>query len=225
VWSRRSAWLVNTQKIQKKYVKKAVKYGYVLIPAAVAGWGVNFSSRLVVEKYQSMQAVGLFSFAGNIAMILSFVMVSLSQAWVPSYYAARKKGSEDQIKDAKHQIEKIVILVGGGALICLSTVGVSLISLIVSSKYVEAIHMVLPLAAGYVFYGLINVETRGFMFSEKNMRVSAMYMLAALLTIVFAVVLVPHYGAYGASIASLSALGIVMFVTLYLAHTSAAACG
>ena len=113
VWSRRKTWCIRSEKVKKEYIAVGVRYGYALVPAAVAGWGVNFSSRLVVEKYHSLHEVGLFSFAGNIALIVSFVMISLSQAWVPTYYAARKKGGRQEITKSHFQIEKIILYVGG----------------------------------------------------------------------------------------------------------------
>ncbi|NWK55160.1 oligosaccharide flippase family protein [Verrucomicrobiaceae bacterium N1E253] len=216
VSNRREKWLFGGGAIHAQYLKKGMKYGALLLPTALSGWAINFLGRIIVERYSGLQEVGLFSFAGNLAMVMSFIMISLVQAWSPEYFASRKRGSENEIKASVSHIDGLATKFSLIVLIGIASFGTPMLSVLISDRYHSALGMITPLCVGYLFFGFTNIETRECMFLGKNFQVSVIYVIGAFVAIVGSLALVPTYGGYGASIASMVAMFIMSLLPLVM---------
>ena len=69
--------------IHKELLKECLSYSIPLIPLAASNWINIFFDRLLIGKYENMDAVGIYSIAFHISMILYFVGESIVQVIVP----------------------------------------------------------------------------------------------------------------------------------------------
>lgn len=221
IWNRRRTWLIaEGGQVKLQYLKKGLKYGALLLPTTLSIWVINFVGRIVVEDYHGLSEVGLFSFAGNLAMVMSFVMISLVQAWEPSYYALRKKGELQEINRACQHIDGFATQTALFVLIGVSMMAAPVLSILVSDKYEPSFIMITPLCVGYLFYGFISLETRGFMYHGKSVKVSIVYVIAAGMVLLGSWLVVPEYGGYGACLTSMCAMAVTTAVAMTMNRVS-----
>lgn len=69
--------------IHKKLLKECLAYSIPLIPLEISTWINIFFDRILIGKYEGMEAVGIYSIAFHISMVLYFVGESIVQVIVP----------------------------------------------------------------------------------------------------------------------------------------------
>lgn len=86
--------------IDKTLLKECMAYSIPLIPLVASNWINIFSDRLIIGKYEDMGAVGIYSIAFHISMILYFLGESIVQVIVPISMA----GLENNKLDTKYKL-------------------------------------------------------------------------------------------------------------------------
>ncbi|MFK7983461.1 MAG: lipopolysaccharide biosynthesis protein [Saprospiraceae bacterium] len=88
--------------VHKALLKECLTYSIPLMPLAASHWINIFSDRLIIEKYESLDEVGIYSIAFHISMVLYFVGESIVQVIVPISMKGlenNKEGTKDKLGD------------------------------------------------------------------------------------------------------------------------------
>lgn len=106
-------------RIDREMMRKALRFSAPLIPYAIATLGIDFLDRVFVEKYCSMNELGLFGLASQLNTIIYFVFISLVRVYEPSV-----------IRWVNHQEfgQQIAFFNKYNLLLVLATVGLMLVS-------------------------------------------------------------------------------------------------
>lgn len=190
-------WLTNF-KIDFNLFKKMFAYGLPLMPASLIVWFLNSMDKVAMRQWSTFNEIGLYTSAFKIVTIVSIIREAFCIFWSPTAFRWYKDGVEN------NRYIKV-----SNMLMCFMSsmfIGIvlfrNLIVKIMSPDYASASIIVPFLLFLPIMYTVSEATTLGISFSRKtgyNIVVSG---VAAIVNYFLNYLLVPRYGALGASIAT-----------------------
>jgi len=149
----------------KLYFKKILHYSLPLTPAVILNWGQRHAIRIVMLGFFSMAAIGIFSVADKMAMIVALVNRAFSQAWGP--HAVKIMNKEGSLKTYARffNIYMSVTIVGILLLLLLNPLIIRLLS---PKEYWTAENISGWLICGMAILGLNSFSALGNSISKKT---------------------------------------------------------
>lgn len=184
----------------KKLFKDMIKYSLILIPTSFMWWIMNFLDRVMVTKYISLSANGIYAVSYKIPTILSVISSIFTQAWL--FSAIKEKDSEDNGSYTNNVFNFMAfgtMLIGSMLLIIIKP----LFNVYVTKEFFEAWKYVSYLMIAYVFLNLstfistsysVHKDSKGFLLSA---------IVGAVVNCILNFILIPMLGISGAAIATL----------------------
>lgn len=190
-----------------QYLKYIFGYSLPLIPYSLNAVILNQIDRVMINSYEGASSVGMYSFAYNIAMLMTLFVSSLNQAWIPKYFEyMNKKEYEAHDRDV-YRLNKIVILGGG----CLMLLGREIGVVLADKKFHAALGIIPIVVLGYVFEGIFTIYGRNIGYSRKTGYATLIAFISGLLNIVLNVILIPRYGYMVAAWTTLASYAFMAF--------------
>lgn len=185
-------------KVNKKLLNKMFRYGLPLVPACIITWFLNSMDRIAIRQWSTFNELGLYSTALRIVAVITIVQSAFCTFWTPTAF----KWYEDKVEN-----EKFIKV--SNMLICFMNfifIGVvifrNVVIKIFPAKYANASIIVPFLSFLPIMYTVSEATCLGIAFSRKtsyNILTSA---IAAISNYILNYLLVPRYGALGASVAT-----------------------
>jgi len=195
------------------YFKNSVKFSLPLLPALIFSWVLNLSDRIFLERYLSLNEVGIYSFGYKLASLVTLISGGLFSAYTPYFYKlVNEKGNE-----AKGQIEKynntfiLIILI-----ICflIAFFSKEVIELLISSKYLGAISLIPFLTIAFFFSQITGFLNLMIYQKKKSLQIMNITFVSALFNIVINLLMIPSFGMMGAVFSTLISF-FALFVIEY----------
>ncbi|MCP4552302.1 MAG: oligosaccharide flippase family protein [Bacteroidetes bacterium] len=193
-------------------LKSILKYSLPLLPAALAGWILNSSDRIFIDRYFNLTEVGLYSLGYKIAYIFVLLTTSIRLAYNPIYF---KIANSDYITNAKYKLSiynHYYYLFS--ILFAFLTIffAKEFIGLFLNEEYFEA----WKILALIVFASLILESSSLFRMaiyqSKKTYYVTLIIIGVAVLNLLLNWLLIPIYRMYGAAYATIICSVIMMYL-------------
>jgi O-antigen/teichoic acid export membrane protein len=192
--------------------KLLLKSGALLLPAVASSWALQMIDRLFLVHYVTPTELGYYAIANKIAGLLYVALAPLYMAWTPLALAMQH---DPQAKTRYADMSRIFV-----GLILFAALGLSLFSteiLIVLTRpaYLPASPYVGFLAYAQVFGGIGMLFYTGALVGKQLKAVSWSAFVGAGVNIILNYLLIPSYGLWGATIATVIGVAIPQ-VLLYL---------
>ena len=204
--------VIKSFTIDKRLLKKMVKYSVVLIPNSFMWWIMNSADRVMLTSLVGVSITGVYAISNKIPQMVSVFNTIFNQAF--SYSAIKEDESKDREEFNNRIFDNMLFFL---MLIC-SFVFILIkpfLRVYVSESYYEAWQYVPPLIVGTGILALatlmstqytVNKDSKGFLISAT---------IGALTNICLNFVLIPGYSAMGAAVATCISY-IVVFVYRYI---------
>jgi O-antigen/teichoic acid export membrane protein len=189
-----------------------LRYAIPLIPASIAFWIVNLSSRYFIQAYSTTSEVGVYQLGANIAMIMAIITTAFQQAWGPFGLSIYKQ-PEAQIVYANVFLIYVWLTVSLGT--ALAIFAPEIIYVFATSDYIGASTIVGILAFGYVFIGLNYIANTGPAIVKDMRPFGRAAIIAAVINISLNLLLVPILGKTGSAISTLISLAFISIFVFY----------
>jgi O-antigen/teichoic acid export membrane protein len=176
-----------------------IKYGLPLLPSELSVWGIRYIGRYFVLSFGGLGDVGLYSYAGKLAMAIGLVTYAIRIAWPPLAMSIAKQ------EDAKTFYAKVTTyyIIGLSLLaVFLSLFSRDIIALISASSYLPAHRAVGIMAFAEIGYGLIPILGIGLMIEKRTGIIGLALAVGFVADLVANVILVPWLGVAGAAMAT-----------------------
>jgi O-antigen/teichoic acid export membrane protein len=191
-----------------------LRSGIVLVPTVLAGLTLQVVDRLFLIHYVSTTSLGHYAIANRIAGLLYVVMGPVYTAWVPLALATQYD------PDAKQRYVNMARYLIAAAL--LAALGLGLFSteiLIVMTRpaYLPAAPYVGFLTYVQVFSAIGTVLSTGALVGKRLKEYSLAVVVGAVVNIILNVALIPPYGVWGATIATVVGYAVpqvILYVVL-----------
>ena len=203
------------------HLRTALVFGLPLVPQAMAAWFLSASDRVMIEKFRTLAEVGVYNLAGNLAIVMSVIAVSLNQAWTPYYFKMMRTESEE-VRDRKTARFTGYCLAGlAASAIGMVLFGPEVVLLMAHERFSGATEFVSLIVFGYLAYGIYVLTLKPLMFDNRNGLVAGFTVAAAVMNVGLNLWLIPIYGAIAAAwttAVSYAAVAVVAWVIARRSH-------
>lgn len=184
-----------------------LSYALPLVPAAVAMWALNLVDRYFLGFYASVEEIGVYQVGYQLAGIMALGTAAFQQAWSPFAFSLRQE--HDAADEVLGQALLVYVWVSCFAGVALSLFAPEILTIFTARAYFGAAEVVGLLIFSYVMAGLLNIAAIGAAFARTTRPVGIGVSIAAVLTIVLDMLLIPRFGIRGAAVATLIAWSLV----------------
>ncbi|MCP4482320.1 MAG: oligosaccharide flippase family protein [bacterium] len=192
------------------YIKKTIKYSVPFISACLCAYLYTYSDKYILSIMLNLHDVGIYTFAQNLILPLSFVLGALDASFLPEYYKSKKKNINNDILKRTNE----VLFVALGALVVFWTGFIKTIYFLIDSSYLQSFSIVWFLILFWFFRYLYIFPTAIILFYKKTRYIPFLHFVPAVVNIGFNIVLIKYLGIYGALISTI----ICAIITLILSH-------
>lgn len=178
----------------KSFSLKMCKYACVLsLPLLIhelSGVLLNSSDRIIINQLCGAKPAALYSIAYTIAMVITVVLSSLNQAWVPWFFDKLKNNEVSMIRNS---VPKYVT---GFTLGCIGLMlfGPEMILIFGGKSYAEAVYIIPPVCLAieiqFIYTLYVNIE----FFLKKTTYISIATAGATIINIALNYLMIPRYG-------------------------------
>ncbi|NNE45482.1 MAG: oligosaccharide flippase family protein [Rhodothermales bacterium] len=203
-------------RLDPSVVRPLVRFGAPLVVASLSAWLLNVGDRYMLKWLSETATVGLYDFGSRVGGIVNLVFVqSFQLAFAVIGLRQFDEGRFDMHRAAlRHYavwtgwfVLALSILADDAMLILVQSLGVD-------RFYLGIDQVVLPVAAGFWFYGMYHVAVN-VLYGLNRTRMIARYVLgAAIFNLVLNLILIPRFGALGAALATTISFAALAFWTL-----------
>jgi len=195
-------------------LKKSLLFGIPLVPHLMATWVLTGIDRFFLAEQISVAEAGVYDIGCKTAAGVSLLVTAANLAWGPIVYDIARE--RDDATETLGTLYSVMF-----ALICAATLatclyGDVLVYILGGEVYERATSIVVPVALGYLFYGVYTFANQAFYFGNATKLLPVLTIGAAALNIVLNIVLIPVYGMSGAAYATLiSYFGLAVVTHLW----------
>lgn len=174
----------------RRVMRRAFLFGLPLIPHFLFGWALNFSDRLILERYVSLPVVGVYSVGYSLAMTLMLVTMSLNQAMTPMYY----KLAEARDFPPVVRITSAMMVASGAAAVTLTLFSAEVVALFAGDDFQGAVRYMPILVGGFFLQAVYFDLSTPIFFRMRTRIVPILSGSAAAANVTLNLLLIPHYG-------------------------------
>lgn len=195
-----------------KYLKRALLYAIPTLPAILAGWIDTSVGQIFINKYVSMEDLGVYSIALQFASIFTLISIGLNNTWGPFLYENyTKEGFKKQVND----LFTIIVLGLTIVSVTISLLSKELVLLLSNSSYINAAEYIVLLCIPMAVYLLFPIVSSGISISRDTKYIGIAYVAGSLINILFLLSLMPKMGIIIVPI-SLALSRIVSYIIQYI---------
>lgn len=174
-------------------VLEPLKYSIPLIPHSLSGLIFMYSDRIILERYVTLSAIGLYMFADKVAMIFKILVNEFNSAFSPFFNEKSKQSKIEAVKEVQN-ISIIFIYVTSMLMVFVALFSVELVSLLLDEKYFDTWIMIPLLSSAYIFRSLYCFSSSGLFFEKQTGKVAIITIVSGLVNIGINLWLIPIYG-------------------------------
>jgi len=178
--------------------RTALKYSLPIIPHHIGGFLFIYSDKIILEKFVTLSAIGLYGIAVTFANLLRLVVMSANQALQPNFMEMSKNDRKIATSAFKPIITKWAILVSLCFLV-LAVFSKEAIMLLTPAKFYSASAYIPILLLAHVFRGMYLFPINSILFLKKTIYVPVITLTAGLLNVILNLIFIPKYGVIAAA--------------------------
>ena len=180
------------------YVAKLLNFSLPLIPATIVGWVLNSMDKIMIRSICDYQQLGLYDAALKIVSVLAIVQTCFSTFWSPIAFKWNKEKKTINKYDEVGKILSIIMISLFSGILIFKDV----IIRILAPEYYNAVEIIPFLLIYPIMYTISEVTVVGIYFSGKSYTTIIVAICSCVLNVMLNKVLIPMYGAVGASVAT-----------------------
>jgi O-antigen/teichoic acid export membrane protein len=197
---------------QRSFIREALPLALPLMPHMLLALGLVVADRLILQRYRSMQEVGVYSIAYTIGMMMFLVTSSLCQAWSPVFYRMASQGDVN-----RHLIGRMlasVLLLLGVIAIFGAAIAHPFARLVLDPRYQQAEKLIPLVIGGYLFHAVFALFQLSAIHARKAQFIWVVSIVSLGANLALNLAWVPKRGMYGAAWATTAAYaleGLMMY--------------
>ncbi len=197
-------------RIRRDIATNLLSFGLPLVSNFVSVWILQLSDRYLLSHFASLAQVASYSVAYSLGGLLGVVILSpFSLAWPSAMFAVAKRDDASRVYRTIFRWYSMLLLVSAFALSLASTV---VFNVFFPPAYFSAAPVIPIVTLSILFYAVYNFFNTGVSIRRKTWFAVLFTTIAAVINIVFNLLLIPQFGALGAAESTLLAYIILTLV-------------
>ncbi len=203
-------------RFDRRLVRPLLTFGTLQIPAMLSGWVINLSDRYILRLYRDFDEIAVYGVGYKVGMVLQMAVVWPFQlAWPTVAFSISKR------PDHQHTYARVLTYLV--AALVFGTLGLSLISRAILPEVVgrgyEGAYRVVPwVALAYALHGVHYCLSPGVHIGGRTRSLTVFTTLAAVVNVGFNLLLIPRWGIFGATWATVLAFFCLALLTSRLSR-------
>ncbi|MBT3667846.1 MAG: oligosaccharide flippase family protein [Opitutae bacterium] len=203
-----------TLKVSEVWLRETLRFGYPFIFAGIAFWLLGSVDRWMLAAFTSLDEVGNYSVAYRFSSVILFISTAFGMAWGP--IAIKLKTDNPNIykniyADLLLVFLFVILFISG----TISLFSGEIINLLMNESYRDSAIALIFLSFGVGLYGTQQITAIGISIEKKTFLFSRIAWISLILNITINYLLIPAYGATGASLATLICYIFITFSYMY----------
>jgi len=195
-------------------MKSYLRWGVPLTPNAAILWIIHVSDRYMVSYFLGVAAAGIYSAAYVIGNYASFALAPLGAVLYPTISKSYDEGNLSKTRNYLSYSVKYLMMIAIPSAFGLSILAKPLLQRLSTADFVAGSTVVPFVAFGAVLYCFFQVCVYIIHLVGKTRITVGLLSVAAVLNVVFNLLLIPRIGILGAAVATLVAYGVLGMLTL-----------
>jgi len=209
-------WLMRNEikfAFSNNEAKKILKFAFPLLPAQLAAYSFNYSDRLLLNWYESLETVGLYVLGYQFGMlILILFSMPVTLVWGPMFLSVKE---DTNVKKFCSKALTYSTIIGIELLLLVSLLSKEFIELASANEYHGAYEPVPVIALSYTIFGWFPIVNVGIIIKRRTIFTALNSILGAIINIALNILLIPTIGLMGAAYSTLITF-IFMFIFLLM---------
>lgn len=180
-------------KVDFSMIIDPLKFSLPLIPHSLSGLIFMYSDRIILEKYVTLSAIGLYMFSDKIATVFKMLVNEFNNAFSP-YFNQKSKESKALAIQEIQNISLIFIYTIAMLIVCVALFSVEIVYYLFDERYFDTWMMIPLLSSAYIFRSLYCFSSSGLFYEKKTGRVAMITIVAGFANIGLNLLLIPTYG-------------------------------
>jgi O-antigen/teichoic acid export membrane protein len=192
-------------------LKKALKFSLPLIPGSIGFLLMNMSDRIILERYVSLSDIGVYSVANTIAFSLSIIIQGAYRSFEPEIFKEYGKENFKTFLEKLHGIFMTIVL---GLSICLALFANEILIFMTNDDFVKG-YVLIPIILVGIISMAQNTVYGTILIAENKTKISSYATIAGgIISILFNIFLIPHFGIYSAAFATSIAYFVMNIIVI-----------
>lgn len=191
---------ISAFSFEKHILQSSLKFSLPFIPGLISAWVINMADRIFIERYFSLNEVGIYSLAFKINSILILLTGGFFTAYNPHFYRVVALNEQHSAKRKIFKINTIfligIIFIGFSMIYFSKEIVIGLFD----KRYEEAYKILQILSLSTIISqatGLFNLQLYQ---EKKTLQPTFIIIMGAILTIIINRIITSQYGMYGAAV-------------------------
>ena len=204
----KSRFRIRFSLLDRREMKRLVRFGLPIVPTMIIGWALSGMDKVMLRGFCDYSELGMYEVAFKVANIIGIIQACFTSFWVP---VAHQWNNENVEKNNFVKAGRIVAFIMTAIFVCVLLVK-DVIFMILSDEYSEAVKIAPFLMMYPIMYTISEVTVMGIYFKEKTMNLIVVSVVSSIVNIALNWMLIPVWGAVGASIATGLAYAVFFWV-------------
>lgn len=202
-------------KFDFKQLKSALAFSLPLVPGDVAYYLSSMSDRILIERYLSIEILGIYSVAATLAGMLNILGYGAYKAFEPYFF---KTYGQQIFSKNFEKVRNILLYILLTFALCLTAYSKEFVQLFAKPEYGNAYIYVLPLTFGVVI-NILSIMYSTVLTAQSRTKVCAIIsMLCAVVSIVLNMILLPRIGVWSSAIVTILINSLSYILAKYISQ-------
>jgi O-antigen/teichoic acid export membrane protein len=183
--------------------RASIKFSLPQIPILLSAWIMNLSDRIFIERFFSLQDVGIYSLGYKIGEAVLIISTAFSLAYSPIYFSLANSNNQIEAKKRLHRYNSSFTITMVFITFLVAVFSRDAVEILVDEKYIEAINIVPIISLAYLVLqvgGLLNLSIYQ---EKKTLQLMYLSIGSAIINILMNYYFISLYGSYGAAVSTL----------------------
>lgn len=198
--------------------RDSIRFGLPMVGGEMGHLILNYADRYLVQLYLGSISLGLYIAGYNLSTyVTEMFMYPINYAMTPIYMNILVKKGEEETRKFFTRAFRYFLMIMVAVVFGFIAIGKDLISILASSKYLEAYSVLPYVVIGQSIYACSIILNNGLFIKKKTHVVMYVISVAGLLNIGLNIILIPRFGILGAAQATLISNTFYTVVITYFA--------
>lgn len=202
---------------ERAQLRAALAFSLPLVPHLISAWALNFSDRIILGNFVSLDDVGLYAVGYQFGLVVSVLITGINNAWTPWYFKVSTGETGAPVRRFVTYYVMLVAALGVGA----ALLAREAVAIMTASDYHDAWVIVPLVVLGYVINGLVARFLDVLLLHKRTGVVPLTTIAAGVANIAFNLVAIPRLGIIGAAYGTIVGYAVRLALTAYYAARTA----
>lgn len=199
-------------------LRELLAFSLPLMPHSLSMWVLNFADRLILGKMRPLSEVGIYSFAYNIGMVMSLLVMAVQKSWPQFVYSSHVSMEESDARQLFARTAGYYWIVLCSAGLVVSAFAPEVLTLVARPGYASAASIVPLIVSAYILLGLYQVVAVGIGIMKQSKYFFLATGTGAAVNVASNLLLIPKYGIFAAAFSTILAYAVMCGIIYVLSQ-------